>query len=415
MAKMLMLTDVLRYGVVDAAGREAQLADLAVGLLDDDYPPVTAALVNIDGETKQLPWTDVTGFDSSSKRLTVSDIASAAPVEESRDVLLKADVLDSLILDLLGRRTTRVCDLMLDDEDGQLRLKGADTGMAAMLRRVFRGRWTKPHPKEVFDWKYVEFLRGDPQAVNNGEGYRLRINRLPAGEIARLADYIPYLHAAELLMLLPDRKAADVMESTNIDRQLQIIEEWDEQEAISILTLMSPDLAADIIGRLELSMMRRYLSLMPKKHRDCIIELLKFPEDSVGGAMTNDILILPVNYSCAEAKQHIEQVLEDVRFTAVVFVVEDSESKRLRGAINLKDMLAAEPSLTLDEIMDPYLQSLDPFSKANDAAYRIVSSQLAAMPVINKDAALIGAMTVEAAISRLVSNTSDLHRLRVFS
>jgi Mg/Co/Ni transporter MgtE len=65
--------------------------------------------------------------------------------------------------------------------------------------------------------------------------------------------------------------------------------------------------------------------------------------------------------------------------------------------------------------MDPYLQSLDPFADANEAAYRIVSSQLPAMPVINKDAAIIGAMTVEAAISRLVSNTSNLQRLRVFS
>jgi CBS domain-containing protein len=415
MAKMLMLTELLRYRVVDSAGREAQLVDLAAALLDADYPPITAVVIGKDGETKHLPWSEVTGIDVSSKRIKVRDLSKAAEANESKDVLLNGDILDALILDLLGRRTTRVCDLMLDDEAGQLSLKGADAGMAAMLRRVFRGHWTKPNPSELFDWKYVEFLRGDPQAVTNGEGYRLRINRLPAGEIARLADYIPYLHAAELLMLLPDKKAADVMESTNIGRQLQIIEEWDEDEAISILTLMSPDLAADVVGRLELTMMRRYLSMMPKKHRECIIELLKFPEDSVGGVMTNDILILPVDANCAEAKQHIEQVLENVHFSAVVFVVTDRETRRLRGSINLKDMLAAEPSQTLEEIMDPYLQSLDPFADANEAAYRIVSSQLPAMPVINKDAAIIGAMTVEAAISRLVSNTSNLQRLRVFS
>jgi CBS-domain-containing membrane protein len=37
------------------------------------------------------------------------------------------------------------------------------------------------------------------------------------------------------------------------------------------------------------------------------------------------------------------------------------------------------------------------------------------MPVIDKDTRLIGVMTVEAAVSRLVPNTSSLQRLRVFS
>jgi magnesium transporter len=131
--------------------------------------------------------------------------------------------------------------------------------------------------------------------------------------------------------------------------------------------------------------------------------------------MTNDILIVTADQTCEQARQHIEQMLEDVHFTAVVFIVNDQDSRRLRGSINLKDMLAVEPTQTLEQVMDPYLQSLDPFGNANDAAYRIVSSQLPAMPVINKESALIGAMTVEAAISRLVPNTSNLQRLRVFS
>ena len=413
---MLMLTEILRFSVTDDRGQQACVSDLAVALLEDDYPPVTGVLVQVNESLKDISWNDVADIDANTRTIRVKDLQSAKEAtEDSRVVLLKRDILDALILDLMGRRTTRVSDLLLEIEDGRLRLKGADAGMSAMLRRVFRGRWSTPDPKEIFDWKYVEFLRGDPDAVKNGEGYRLRINRLPAGEIARLSEYVPYLHAAELLKLLPDTKAAQVMELTSIDRQLQVIEELDEGDAISILSLMSPDLAADIVGRLEITIMRRYLDLMPKKHRECIIELLKFPENSVGGAMTNDIIFLPSSFTCAEAKQYVEQILEEVHFSALVFVVKDRESRQLRGSVNLTDMLASDSTATLEQIMDPYLQSLDPFGDANDAAYRIVSSQLPAMPVINKNAALIGAMTVEAAISRLVSSTSNLQRLRVFS
>ena len=99
-------------------------------------------------------------------------------------MLLRRDILDSLVLDLLGRRSTRVTDVLMDANDGDLRVRAADVGLTAMFRRIFRGRWIRADRDSMFDWKYVEFLRGDPDAVRNGAGYRMLINRLPAGEIA---------------------------------------------------------------------------------------------------------------------------------------------------------------------------------------------------------------------------------------
>jgi magnesium transporter len=413
---MVMLTEVLRFDVTDEKGREARIDDLSIALLDDDYPPVTGLIVRAEAEEESLiPWENVRSFDVVSKRIFISDLESAMCIEPSKDIRLKRDILDSLILDLLGRRTTRVCDLMLEEQDGTLRLKAVDAGFVAMLRRVFRGRWFKTDPRDLFDWKYVEFLRGDPNAVDNGAGYRLRINRLPAGEIARLADYVPYLHAAELLKLLPDEKAVDVLEATSIDRQVQIFEELDETEAIALLCKMSPDLATDLIGRLEFSTMRRYLNLMPPKCRNRVIELLRFPEGSVGGAMTNDIVSLAADMSCREAKEHVQEMLETVDFSTVVFVVNNETECLLRGSLNLRDLLSADDHQKLDDLMDPYIQSLSPFDDATDAAYRMVSGQLPAMPVTNNDGKLIGAMTIEASIARLVPTTGNLQRLRVFS
>jgi len=218
-----------------------------------------------------------------------------------------------------------------------------------------------------------------------------------------------------LIKLLPDSKAAQVLEATPIERQIQIVEEMDEDEAIDILCLMSPDLAADVLGRLDLETMRRYLQAMPKQCSRLIIDLLRYPEDSVGGVMTNDILFVPGGASCLETRGEIEDRLEEVRFTSLVFVVDSLDNPRLRGAISLKDILGGQDEAVLETIMDPYLQTLDPYSKAVDAAYRIVTSQLAAMPVIDTDGKLLGAMTVEAAISRLVPNTSALQQVKVFS
>jgi magnesium transporter len=319
------------------------------------------------------------------------------------------------VLDLLGRRTTRVCDLRLKEEDGVLRVVGADAGLAAMIRRVTRGRFGNVDKESLFDWKYVEFLRGDPSAVDNGAGYRLRINRLPAGEIARLADYVPYLHAAELLSLLPDDKAADVLQAMSLDRQLQVVEELSEDEAVGLLERMSPDLATDLIGRLHVDTMHAYLGKLSAGRRDKIIELLRYPENSVGGVMTNDIAVVSAELTAGEAQERVNEQVKRLDFISLVFVVDEEPDGKLRGSVSLRDLLATDADKNLVDLMDPYVATLDPFESAGDAAYRIVSGQLQAMPVVNASGRLIGAMTISSAISQLVPASSGLQGVRVFS
>ena len=414
---MPMLTDILRYEALDEKGRRAPVIDLLLALLKDDYPPVTHIVVTGEDGPARLEWADGVEIVPSAKRIKVPDLAAAAqfPGDDPAEVLLARDVLDALILDLLHRRTTRVADLLLEEKEGALRLMAADVGIGAMIRRVTRGAYRRINKNAMFDWQYVEFLRGNPEAVDSGAGYRQRIGRLPAGEIARLADYIPYLHAAELLKLLPDDKAADVLEAMPVERQLQVIEELDEAEAVALLSRMSPDLATDIIGRLHVDTMKRYLSLIPKEHADRITELLRFPENSVGGVMINNMIVLPGTLTAGDAQARLHKLLRNVDFTSLVFLVDDERNRRLRGALPLREVLTADAPRTLEELMDPYLETLKPFDDARGASYKIVGGQLAAMPVTEDEGTLIGAMTIDAAIAQLFPPSAGLQLLRVFS
>jgi len=85
----------------------------------------------------------------------------------------------------------------------------------------------------------VEFLRGNPHAVESGPSYLRRITELPAGEISLLTDQLPYLHAAELLTLLPDEIAVNTLEAMSRRRQLQVFEELDELRAVQLLEIMA--------------------------------------------------------------------------------------------------------------------------------------------------------------------------------
>lgn len=415
---MAMLSELLKFNVVDADGRRARLRDLEVALLDDEYPRVTGIHFSSNGSTLRLDWEAVTGVNSSAREIRVSDVKAGRKVSEKKGVagvLLKGDVLDALIIDLLSRRTTRATDLRLDVSDDSMELKAVDTGLGAMLRRITRGAFRGGKNRDMFDWKYVEFLRGDPQAVDSGAGYHMRIGRLPAGEIAQIADYIPYLHAAELLTLIADEKAALVLQAMSIERQVQVIEEFDEEQAVALLTMMSPDRATDLIGRLHVPTMKKYLALIPMKQRERIIDLLRYPEDSVGGVMINNTLCIGDGTTVKSARQQVRSHSKERDFIGVIFVTESANNKTLRGTLTLRALMDAEDDEKLSEVMDPYVVTLNPQDNSVDAAYRVMTGQIGAMAVTDPDGKLIGAMTIESAISQVVSPGSALNAVKVFS
>jgi CBS domain-containing protein len=399
---MFMLSEFRRFHVADERGHRARLDDLAVALLEDDHPPVTLLIyTGEDRRRRALEWKDVTAVSREEKEIKVRDLGAGREVARDSmegEVLLTRDVLDALVLDLQNRRATRANDLALEEQDGTLRLRAADTSARALLRRLTRGLFSEPPADSLYDWKYVEFLRGDPDAVPSGAGAHLRVARLQPGEIALLSAAIPYMHAAELLKLLPDKLAARVLELMSPERQLQVFEELDEEEAVKMLALMSPDDAADLIGRLDTGAARRRLERMPKERSAAVIELLRYPEDSAGGIMTNDFVFVPAAMTAREAREHLSERLGDTSFSLLVYAVDDEEGRHLQGLLSLRNLIVADPGARVEEFMDAYVTTLAPLEPARAAARRVINSHLPAMPVVGKDRRLLGVVTFDTAV-----------------
>lgn len=414
---MLMLSELEHFQVTDENGSRARLVDLAAPLLDGDYPIVNNLFFRLDKKIMRLPWEAVKTIDRKAKQINVSnfDVAEEVSLKPHKDyVLLKYEILDALLLDLQNRRAIRANDLQLEDDNGQLCLKAADASLEAILRRISFGFYKRVGESGFYDWKYVEFLRGDPKAVHSGAGYHLRITRMPPGEIARLCNFVPYLHAAELVTLLPDAKAVKTLEVMPIKRQLQVFEELEEEQAVRLLALMAPDAAADLLGLLQTEMMKNYLEKLPPKKSWRIIELLKYPENTVGAIMTNDIAFLPSGLTVVKARRQLRERFQNTDFVYFIYIVGDEEKKSLCGMISLRDLFAARDEQKLEEIMDPYITTLNSTGEVIESAYRVVESQLAAMPVIGEDKKLLGAVTIDAAITA-VAPRSDSENLKIFS
>jgi CBS domain-containing protein len=414
---MVMLSDLLHFKVMDDLGKELRLVDLAIHELDNDYPRISSLVLgpNQSGEVI-LAWEGVKEIDLTNRKIHVQDLRLEKDQNEPlQTVRLRRDVLDALILDLQNRRVTRANDLWLEQDAEHLRLFAADTGAKAILRRLLRGRYRKIDRSTLFDWKYVEFLRGDPGAVDAGAGYHRRIIHLPPGEIALLASTLPYLHAAELLELLPAQLAADTLEVMSLERQLQVFEELDENSALQILQHMAPDIATDILGRVNTVLVRYYLNRLPRISAELIVDLLRYPENTVGGIMANDMVTLSPTLKVHEAQIILREKLKEPDFVYFLYVVDDEAPYKLRGVLSLRQFVMAEEHQTIAEIMNPYLITLSPLDSPQEAGYRLLSSQLAALPVVGSEGQLLGRVTIDAAVSQVAPSSWRAQAPRVFS
>ena len=416
---MAMLSKLWYFRLLDDGGRRYALADIAIALLESDYPVVTDLLYrNSGGEQMMLPWQVVKGIDWHHAQINVSSFDSAQSVTKEslrKVILLRRDVIDALVLDLHNRRATRANDLWLEEENGKLLLKAADTSSLAILRRLSRGLFGGGPSRAPYDWKYIEFLRGDPRAVRNGAGYHMRIKRFPPGEIAGLCSSLPYLHAAELLTLLPDEVAADTLTAMLPDRQVQVFGEFEDEQAVRLLARMRANDAANLLRRLTVETTKGFLKRLPKARSEKFVDLLRYPEATVGGIMTNDMVTLTLDQTVREALLRLRDNLKQTDFTHFLYIVASEASRLLRGTTTLQELIVADDKSRLNEIMNIYVMTLDPLESADAGAYRVLNSHLAAMPVIGREKQLLGVVTVDAAVIQVAPQSWTVQAPKIFS
>jgi CBS domain-containing protein len=415
---MLLFSRLRRFALTDTLGRRAKLIDFIVELPPEGYPPVTHILFrHTSRELEVLPWNAVVSVDHAARQIKVEDIEASevAPEEWLRRKVLLRDIHDSLVLDLEHHRAARANGLLLKEENGSLLLCGVDTSLSATLRWLTGGRFGYVPQTTIHDWTAVEFLRGDPQAVKAGMPYRHQITHLPAGEIARLTSQLPYMHAAELVTLLPDALAINTLEAMTARRRLQVFEELDDDRGLCMLEIMAPDVAADLLGALQTETMQAYLDRLSTIKSERIVDLLRFPESSVGGIMTNDIVFAPMRLTIAEAREKLRERLKEPDFVYLIFIVDDETTKRQKGIVPIRDLLTADDNQTLEEIMDTKVPTLDSLESAEEAAFKVIESQLAALPVVGPDGQLLGAVTVDAAVLQAAPQAWGSQAPRIFS
>jgi CBS domain-containing protein/sporulation protein YlmC with PRC-barrel domain len=324
---------------------------------------------------------------------------------------LGRDLLDQQIIDVTGRKVVRVNDLTLElHHDGvrdTLTVSDVDVGIRSILRRLLQGvlppRWIRwlqqPVPPNSIRWEFCNVVEPDPQR-------RLRLNisyqKLEQMHPADLADIVEDLAPAEreaIFETIDSEVAADALSEIDPKMQASILESLEPEKAADIVEEMAPDEAADALSELEAETSEEILGEMDSAPKSEVRELLEFEEDTAGGMMNTEYVVLRDDASVMDALGALkgnEELLESLN---ALFLI-DAEG-RLAAAIPLARLfiasgtarlhdLAAETliQVTVDEHQDRVVELFDKYN-------------LLTLPVVDENGKLAGVITADDVISVL--------------
>jgi magnesium transporter len=219
------------------------------------------------------------------------------------------------------------------------------------------------------------------------------LDNLPPSDIAGLVGEMDAEKRVLAFRVLPRELAADVFEYLPFETQQELLKSLGQEQIAAILNEMAPDDRTLLLDELPGTITNQLLNLLDPQERRVAVQLLGYPEGSVGRLMTPDYVRLRPDWTVQHALEHIRRHGHDSETLNLVYVVD--EKGKLIDDIRIRKLLLAAPDQRVADVMDNSFISLKATDDQETAVEAMRRSDLSALPVTDSDGVLIGIVTVD--------------------
>jgi CBS domain-containing protein len=395
----IFLSRIVGQGVFDPAGDPVgKLRDIVVAVRTDrERPRVVGLVVEILGRRRVfLPITRVTSLDSG--QVITTGVLNLRKFEKHRaETLAMHELFDRAVTFGDGRRGT-VYDLSMVEDSRR------DWHIADVAVHEGSTRFGRRGQRHVLDWSDVTGLTKEDSAQGATHLLATMDEMRPADLANALADLTP-MRRQQVVKELGDERLADVLEELPDAIQVEVLLVLDQERAADVLEEMDPDDAADLLSELPTAMSEKLLKLMEPEDAKDVRRLLTYEERTAGGLMTPEPVILGPDATLAEALARIRDRELGPALASMVYVCRpplESPTGRFLGVVHFQALLREPPSTLVGTLIDSDIEWPRPEMTLEQVASLLASYDLVALPVVDENQRLVGAVTVDDVLDHLL-------------
>lgn len=244
-----------------------------------------------------------------------------------------------------------------------------------------------------FTPEYLEKVK-DIIQHQDADAARAELEHLHPADIAELYQNLELDEAEFLYGLLDEETAADVLVELDEDDQQKLLEGTPSEEIAKQIEHLDTDDAVDIIQQLDEEDRDEVLAHIDDvEQAGDIIDLLKYDEDTAGGIMGTEMVVVNENMSMPECVKEMRQQAEEMDEIYYVYVVDNDY--KLKGIFPLKKMITHPSVSKIKHVMEVDPVSVKADTPIAEVALDFEKYDLVAMPVVDSIGRLVGRITVD--------------------
>jgi flagellar motility protein MotE (MotC chaperone)/sporulation protein YlmC with PRC-barrel domain len=255
------------------------------------------------------------------------------------------------------------------------------------------------------EWEEMEGLGPTPEAQQGADALLSVLSTSRPADIANMLQDLDPKRQHEVAAALDDERLADVLEELPEDVQVKILASLADERAADILEEMDTDDAADLLAELTPPERERLFQLMEPREAAPVRRLLRYSDDTAGGLMTSEPIILAPDATIAEALARVRNPDITPALATQVYVCRppsETPTGRYLGVAHVQRLLREPPSALVSGVVDDDLEPVRPETELSELTRYLATYDLVAAAVVDEADRLVGAVTVDDVLDHLL-------------
>lgn len=200
-------------------------------------------------------------------------------------------------------------------------------------------------------------------------------------------------YECQIISTLSIHRAASVFKILELPTQKRVIRNLPQLKTTELLNELPADDRVAFLEELPTSIVRDLIKTLDPEERKVTLELLGYPENSVGRLMTPDYVYIYEENSVAEVLETIRKFARNSETIDVIYVINDRGE--LIDDIRIREFIMAEPHKRVQEIMDGRYIALNVNDDQEMASKVFKMNNRVALPVTDDNNILLGIVTID--------------------